>query len=127
VKEAVIDLEGTPIRIAVTNGLGNVRKILDHVEAEKQAGRSSYHFIEIMACAGGCVGGGGQPIPNTLARRASRIEGLYREDRGLPFRKSHENPEIKGLYAQYLKEPGSERAHALLHTHYTSRVQYPVY
>ena len=77
-----------------------------------------------MACAGGCVGGGGQPIPNTLARRAQRIEGLYREDRGLPLRKSHENPEIKALYAEFLDSPGSERAHALLHTKYSPREQY---
>jgi len=126
VKEAKIDVGGTPIKVAVTNGLGNARKLLERVEADKKAGHSSYHFIEIMACAGDCVGGGGQPIPNTLARRASRIEGLYREDRGLPFRKSHLNPEIKGLYAEYLGTPGSERAHALLHTHYTKREQYMV-
>ena len=124
VKEAEIDVGGTPIKVAVTNGLGNARKLLERVEADKKSGHSSYHFIEIMACAGGCVGGGGQPLPNTLARRASRIEGLYREDRGLPFRKSHLNPEIQGLYAEYLGSPGSERAHSLLHTHYTKREQY---
>jgi iron only hydrogenase large subunit-like protein len=77
VKEAEIDVGGTPIKVAVTNGLGNARKLLERVEADKKSGHSSYHFIEIMACAGGCVGGGGQPLPNTLARRASRIEVAY--------------------------------------------------
>jgi iron-only hydrogenase group A len=124
VKEAEIDVDGTVIKVAVTNGLANARKILDCVAEDKRRGRSSYHFIEIMACAGGCVGGGGQPIPNTLARRAQRIEGLYREDRSLPLRKSHENPEIKALYAEFLGSPGSERAHALLHTKYKPREQY---
>lgn len=126
VKEAEIDVGGTPVRVAVTNGLGNARKLLEQVEAEKKRGHTRYHFIEIMACTGGCVGGGGQPIPNTLSRRATRIEGLYQEDRGLPFRKSHENPEIKALYTEYLGSPGSERAHALLHTHYMKRDPYPV-
>ena len=124
VKEAEIDVDGTPIKVAVTNGLANARKILDRVAEDKRRGRSSYHFIEIMACAGGCVGGGGQPIPNTLARRARRIEGLYREDRSLPLRKSHENPEIRALYAEFLGSPGSEKAHALLHTKYSPREQY---
>jgi iron only hydrogenase large subunit-like protein len=124
VKEAEIDVGGTPIRIAVTNGLGNARKLLDRVAEEKRQGRSSYHFIEIMACAGGCVGGGGQPIPNTIARRAARIEGLYREDRGLPLRKSHENPEVKALYAEFLGFPGGEKAHRILHTEYIRREPY---
>jgi len=124
VKEAEIDVGGTPIKVAVTNGLGNARKMLDRIAEEKRQGRSSYHFVEIMACAGGCVGGGGQPIPNTLARRAPRIEGLYREDRDLPFRKSHENPEVKALYAEFLGSPGGERAHKLLHTEYIPRERY---
>jgi iron-only hydrogenase group A len=77
VKEATIDLDGLPVKVAVTNGLGNARKILDFVAEAKKHGEPSYHFIEIMACAGGCIGGGGQPLPNTLAKRKIRHEGLY--------------------------------------------------
>ncbi|HUX14155.1 MAG TPA: [Fe-Fe] hydrogenase large subunit C-terminal domain-containing protein, partial [Spirochaetia bacterium] len=125
VKEATIDLDGTPIRVAVTNGLGNARTILDQVADAKKRGNETYHFVEIMACAGGCIGGGGQPLENSLARRAQRIEGLYREDRGMPRRKSHENPEVVALYADFLKAPGGELSHELLHTHYRQRSVYP--
>jgi iron-only hydrogenase group A len=121
VKEATIDLGGLPVKVAVTNGLGNARKVLDIVSRAKKQGEPSYHFIEIMACAGGCVGGGGQPLPNTLAKRAKRMEGLYAEDKNLPLRKSHENPEVKGIYAEYLGKPGSGLAHHLLHTKYVDR------
>jgi len=86
VKEATIDLNGMPLKVAVTNGLGNARKVLDVVSEAKKRGEPSYHFIEIMACAGGCIGGGGQPLPNTLAKRRERQLGLYEEDKNLPFR-----------------------------------------
>jgi len=121
VKEATIDLDGLQVRVAVTNGLGNARKILDFVSDAKRRNEPSYHFIEIMACTGGCIGGGGQPLPDTLARRRMRMEGLYQEDKGLPLRKSHQNPEIKGIYAAFLEKPGSELAHRLLHTTYVDR------
>jgi len=84
-------------------------------------GTSKYHFIEIMACPGGCIGGGGQPIPTDLEIRMRRIEAIYEVDRHLPIRKSHENPAIKKLYEEFLGEPNSEKAHHLLHTHYTCR------
>ena len=104
------------MNVAVTSGLGNARKVLDMVRAD----RTRFQAIEIMACPGGCINGGGQPYikgerAETLARR---MEGLYAEDAGKPIRLSHENPDIKKLYAEYLGEPGSEKAHHLLHTVY---------
>ena len=126
VKTATVDLDGTPINVAVASGLGNARELLEAVAAAKRAGELPYHFVEIMACRGGCVGGGGQPLENTLAKRAERIQGLYREDEGLPLRRSHENPEVQALYREYLGEPGGERSHHLLHTYYTPRSAYVV-
>ncbi|MEN3183651.1 MAG: NADH-dependent [FeFe] hydrogenase, group A6 [Atribacterota bacterium] len=117
VKEATIDINGMEVHVAVAHGLGNARKVLDEV----RAGRSKYHFIEIMACPGGCIGGGGQPIPTNLEIRMKRIEAIYQVDRSLPLRKSHENPAIKRLYEEFLGEPNGERAHHLLHTHYVPR------
>ncbi|MFP4425927.1 MAG: NADH-dependent [FeFe] hydrogenase, group A6 [Spirochaetaceae bacterium] len=124
VKEATLDVNGTPVRVAVAHGLANARGILERVRAEAAEGRRSYEFIEIMACTGGCVGGGGQPIPNTLSQRRSRAQGLYREDTGLEKRKSHENPEVQSLYEKFLGKPGGERAHHLLHTEYVQRRPY---
>jgi NADH-quinone oxidoreductase subunit G/NADP-reducing hydrogenase subunit HndD len=124
VKEATLEVNGTPVTVAVAHGLANARGILERVRADAAEGKRRYDFIEIMACTGGCVGGGGQPIPNTLAQRRSRAQGLYREDSGLPKRKSHENPEVAALYAEFLGEPGSETAHHLLHTGYTRRRPY---
>ncbi|MCE5255925.1 MAG: [FeFe] hydrogenase, group A [Spirochaetaceae bacterium] len=121
VKEATVDMDGLAVKIAVTNGLGNARKILDTISAANKLGKPSYHFVEIMACSGGCIGGGGQPLPNTQAKRARRMEGLYMEDRGLALRKSHENPEVKRIYAEFLGSPGSSLAHKLLHTSYLDR------
>mgnify|MGYP001292906054 CR=1 FL=1 len=96
-----------------------------------KAGEAEYHFVEIMACPGGCVNGGGQPIQPSKVRswtdlRTERAKAIYEEDRELPIRKSHENPRIKALYEEYLEEPGSHKAHKLLHTHYTKRENYPV-
>jgi NADH-quinone oxidoreductase subunit G/NADP-reducing hydrogenase subunit HndD len=125
VKEATVDVAGTPVTVAVAHGLSNARKVLESVEDDKATGREPrYHFIEIMACPGGCVGGGGQTIPNTVAQRKSRAEGLYREDAGLARRKSHENSEVQRLYAEFLGEPGGDKAHHLLHTHYVRRSPY---
>ncbi|WP_319560360.1 NADH-dependent [FeFe] hydrogenase, group A6 [Marispirochaeta sp.] len=123
-KTATIPIEGEELRVAVVHGLSNARELLSYVQNEQQAGRVPYHFIEVMACRGGCVGGGGQPIENSLYQRNLRGQGLYKEDAGLPVRKSHENPEIAALYEHYLDKPGGERSHHLLHTRYTRRNAY---
>jgi iron only hydrogenase large subunit-like protein len=88
-------------------------------------GESPYHFIEMMACPGGCIGGGGQPIPTTDAVREKRIEAIYAEDAGKPIRMSHENPEITQIYEEFLTTgPLGHKSHKLLHTHYTKRNRY---
>ena len=122
VKEAEYDINGTTVRVAVASGLENASQLLDRV----RSGEAEYHFIEIMGCPGGCVNGGGQPIQpgyvrNTVDLRALRAKGLYTEDEAMNLRKSHENPVIKELYQDYLGEPGSKMAHALLHTSYVKR------
>jgi len=116
-KEAEVDLDGTKVKVAVANSLGCARKIMEDIKA----GTSPYHFIEIMCCPGGCIGGGGQPIPSTVAKRVERINAIYIEDEGMPLRKSHENPEVKLLYEDFLKEPLGHKSHELLHTHYTPK------
>jgi iron-only hydrogenase group A len=110
-------LEGVEAKVAVAHGLGNARKILNSI----QAGTSNYHFVEIMTCPGGCIGGGGQPRFTTDEVRQKRIEAIYKEDEGKAMRKSHENPEVTQIYEEYLKEPLGEKSHHLLHTHYESR------
>ncbi|MEW6724211.1 MAG: NADH-dependent [FeFe] hydrogenase, group A6 [Bacillota bacterium] len=117
IKEAEVDLDGIVVRVAVAHGLANARKVMEDVAT----GRSKYHFIEVMACPGGCIGGGGQPIPTTNEIRQKRIKGIYQADEGLPIRKSHENPAIAKLYEDFLGHPLGERSHHLLHTHYTKR------
>lgn len=114
IKEASVDLDGTVVKVAVANSLGAARKIMDEVKA----GTSPYHFIEVMCCPGGCIGGGGQTIPSTIAKKVERIHAIYDEDAGLPLRKSHENPEVKALYDDFLHEPLGHKSHELLHTHY---------
>ncbi|MEJ2048258.1 MAG: NADH-dependent [FeFe] hydrogenase, group A6 [Calditrichota bacterium] len=113
-------LEGVELKVAVAHGLKNAREIMRQLEK----GKSPYHFIEIMACPGGCLGGGGQPIPTDLEIRKKRMAAIYAEDESLPFRKSHENPEIKQLYKEFLKEPLGHRSHELLHTGYRKREKY---
>jgi NADH-quinone oxidoreductase subunit G len=117
VKEAVVPVAGLELKVAVVHGLANARKILD----ELREGKSTYHFIEVMACPGGCVGGGGQPLTFDLKLRDRRAQGLYKEDKGLSLRRSHENPEVLALYQNYLVEPLGKNSHHLLHTHYTPR------
>jgi len=87
-------------------------------------GKASYHFIEVMACPGGCLGGGGQPIPTNEQIRKKRTEAIFAEDMGMPIRKSHENPEITAIYKDFLGEPNGHKSHELLHTHYTVRKSY---
>ena len=130
VKEAIIPIEGTveewrflegaELKCAITNGLENAHKLMEDIKA----GDRFYHFIEIMACPGGCLGGGGQPYPVDDAVRLKRMEALYAEDGDLPIRKSHENPEIVKIYKEFLEEPLSHKSHKLLHTSYVKREQY---
>ncbi len=122
IKEASYKVVGREIRVAVASGLKNARELLDRVKS----GEAQYDFIEIMACPGGCVNGGGQPrvrgyIQNTIDYVGLRAKVLYDEDKNNPIRKSHENPAIQELYETYLGEPGSEKAHHLLHTGYTKK------
>ena len=117
VKEASVDLNGTVLNIAVASGLGNARVILDRVKS----GEAQYHFIEIMTCPGGCIGGGGQPIPTDSDIVKKRMEAIYEVDRNMPLRKSHENPAVKELYETYLGKPLSQKSHHLLHTTYSWR------
>ncbi len=125
IREAEYDLAGTKVRVAVTSGLENAKKLLDMVKS----GEKQYHFIEVMACPGGCVNGGGQPhqsgdVRNFTDLRAERAKALYSEDAGMSLRKSHENPVIKELYESYLGKPGSHKAHEILHTSYVARKVY---
>jgi iron-only hydrogenase group A len=122
IKEAELDIKGTKIKVAVAHGLGNARKLLDKVRQQiREKGKSEYAFIEIMACPGGCVGGGGQPFGNNFAMRARKGQMLYKEDREMKLRCSHENPEVIKLYEEYLDKPGSPKSHKLLHTYYFER------
>ena len=106
------------VKAAVASGLGNARRLLERI----RAGEASYHIIEIMACPGGCLNGGGQPyIHGDTTILEARKKAIYQADVDLPCRKSHENPDIKKLYAEFLGEPGSHLAHKLLHTHYIAR------
>ena len=115
VKEAKIELDGKEINIAVVSSLGNAKKIMDEIEE----GKSKYHFIEIMACPGGCIDGGGQPyIKSNRDILKKRMKAMYKDDREKVIRKSHENPMIKELYDEYLKKPNSHIAHQILHVKY---------
>jgi len=116
IKVAEVDIDGLKVRAAVAHGLGNVRRLMERVRAGEE-----FHFIELMACPGGCLGGGGQPLHTNDETRARRMEAIYKIDREKKLRKSHENPYIQKLYAEYLGKPGSHKAHELLHTHYTPR------
>ena len=118
IRSATIDFDGVPVKIGIAHGLGNARRLVEEI----RAGRSPYHAIEIMACPGGCINGGGQPYhrgnEELLKRRA---EALYAEDAAKPLRKSHENPDIQALYEEFLGEPCGPLSHELLHTRYYDR------
>ena len=111
-KEMTYDVAGTPVRVAVASGLGNARRLIEAV----LAGTAKYDFIEVMACPGGCAGGGGQPIHDGEELAGERGETLYKLDKNMPLRFSHENPEVQRLYQEYLDAPLSHKAHELLHT-----------
>jgi iron only hydrogenase large subunit-like protein len=113
-------LEGVELKVAIAHGLTNANKVMRQLKQ----GKSSYHFIEIMACPGGCIGGGGQPIPTSTEIRENRIKAIYSEDEHMVLRKSHENPEVMALYKEFLTKPNSHKAHELLHTHYVQRDDY---
>ena len=116
IREASLTIKGQEIRVAIVHGLKNVEGILEQIKA----GTSPYHFIEVMACEGGCIGGGGN-APKTMAKVRERQRAIYEEDQKLPIRKSHENIYVRKLYEEYLGEPLSERSDKLLHTTYHSR------
>lgn len=112
-------LEGVELKLAVAHGLGNARNLIDRLKR----GEAQYHFVEIMTCPGGCIGGGGQPRMTTDEVRLSRIQAIYREDEGKTMRKSHENPAVAELYREFLERPLGDRSHRLLHTVYASRAR----
>jgi iron only hydrogenase large subunit-like protein len=125
VKVAEIDIKGTKVRIAVAHQMGNIEQVLNAIREDREAGRKPrFDFIEVMACRGGCIGGGGQPLGATDAIRAKRTLGLYDDDERSVLRCSYHNPDIKKLYEDYLGEPNGEMAHKLLHTHYRERSIY---
>jgi iron only hydrogenase large subunit-like protein len=109
-------LEGVELKVAVAHGLANAKVILDSIKAGEV-----YHFVEVMTCPGGCIGGGGQPRFTDDNVRLKRIQAIYREDEGKKLRKSHENPEIIHLYEEFLGKPLGELSHKLLHTKYKER------
>ncbi len=120
IRKATIDFDGLPINIGIAHGLGNARKLLEDI----RAGKSEFHAIEIMACPGGCIGGGGQPLhhgDSSIIQK--RFEAIYEEDNEKTIRKSHENPYIQKLYEEYLGKPCGELSHKLLHTHYVDKAK----
>ena len=119
VKEANVDVAGTTLKVAVASGLGNAREIMERIKNGQE-----YHFIEIMCCPGGCIGGGGQPIPTTTEIKEKRVAGTYHADQAMTLRKSHENPAVQELYKDFLGAPLSHKSHELLHTHYVPRSKY---
>ena len=121
IKTAKVQAGALQVRVAVAHGLGNARKLMEEVKA----GKSPYHLIEVMACPGGCVGGGGQPLSFDINKRNTRSLGLYQEDKTLAIRRSHENPSVAKIYAAYLGAPLGEKSHHLLHTKYGNKATEP--
>jgi NADH-quinone oxidoreductase subunit G/NADP-reducing hydrogenase subunit HndD len=117
VKKGSVLIGGKEFRIAAVSGLANARKILEDIKS----GKEEIHFLEVMACPGGCIGGGGQPLPTNDETRRGRIEAMYAEDRALPIRHSHKNPSVRVIYEEFLGEPNGEKAHHLLHASYAAR------
>ena len=113
-------LEGAELKVAIAHGLSNATKVMEAVKR----GEASYHFIEVMACPGGCIGGGGQPIPTSATIRQNRIDAIYAEDMSMTIRKSHDNPEVAAIYKDFLGEPNGHKSHELLHTHYVERMRF---
>ena len=126
VKEAEVDFQnGTKIRIAVAHQMGNIATVLNKIRAARDAGKETpYHFVEVMACRGGCIGGGGQPYGCTDEIRVQRTAGIYTDDEKSKYRCSHQNPFINQVYKEFLGEPTGHKAHELLHTKYVPRELY---
>ena len=127
IKKATVKIGDKEIRVAVAHGLSNARKIMEEIKN----GTADYSFVEVMACPGGCIMGGGQPIKNSKTRmtvdiRAKRAEAMYSIDERSTIRKSHENPILKEIYEEYIGNPGEDKAHELLHTHYTPMQEYRI-
>jgi NADP-reducing hydrogenase subunit HndD len=125
IKEATYEIAGNEIKVAVVSGTANAGKLLDMIKS----GEKYYDFVEVMCCPGGCVNGGGQPIQSAYVRnnvdiKALRAKALYEDDKNLPVRKSHKNPDIIRVYKEYFGEPGSEKAEAVLHTGYTAKTRF---
>jgi NADP-reducing hydrogenase subunit HndD len=120
IKQASIPIAGMTVNVAVAHGLANAHKLVKHVKENP----NKYHFVEIMACPGGCIGGGGQPLSTNKKIVEKRTKAIYEVDKDLPIRKSQDNPEIKQIYNDFLGEIGGEMAHKLLHTKYTKRNRY---
>jgi iron only hydrogenase large subunit-like protein len=110
-------LEGVVLKVAVAHSLGKAERLLERI----RSGESRYHFVEVMTCPGGCIGGGGQPRITDKSARLARISAIYREDEGKKMRKSNENPEIRTLYEEFLGQPLGDKSHHLLHTKYVPR------
>jgi NADH-quinone oxidoreductase subunit G len=122
IKEASVHIAGIEVRVAVAHQMGNIEQVLNTVRKARDEGRDSpWHFIEVMACRGGCISGGGQPYGATDEVRKLRMRAIYDHDEEKEYRCSHQNPYIKKIYEEFLEKPGSHKAHQLLHTHYTER------
>ncbi len=118
IREAEIDIDGKKLSVAVSSGLGNARELLKRI----RSGKNHYHAIEIMACPGGCINGGGQPyIHGDTGILKKRMETIYKIDSSKSLRRSHENPSVRKLYSEFLGRPGGEKAHELLHTVYSRK------
>jgi NADP-reducing hydrogenase subunit HndD len=125
IKEATYTVGGVEVKVAAVSGLKNAHEVMEKVKN----GTADYQFIEIMACPGGCVNGGGQPVQpasvhNFVDLKGLRGKALYEADKNLPVRKSHENEAVKAVYAEYFGKPGRHKAHEVLHTHYVARSKY---
>jgi NADH-quinone oxidoreductase subunit G/NADP-reducing hydrogenase subunit HndD len=117
IKETTVKIGDLNLVVAVANGVGQARKLLDEIKA----GRKEVHFLEVMTCPGGCIGGGGQPLDADVDVLKARMQGLYKLDKAGAMRTSHSNPSIQRLYREFLGKPLGPLSHKLLHTHYAER------
>ena len=127
IKKATVNVAGNDITVVAASGLANAQNIMEEIKN----GKADYQFVEIMACPGGCIMGGGQPVKSSKIRREVdvrklRAEALYSIDEKSVIRKSHDNPVVKKIYQEFLQRPGSHKSHELLHTHYTERPKYKI-
>ena len=125
VKKGTVDMDGVSVNVAVVHGMANAKELLDEIRGAKKSGKKvPYDFIEVMACRGGCIAGGGQPIGTDDEVRTMRSNGLYTDDEKCTLRRSHENPSIKKIYSDYLEKPLSHKAHELLHATFSEKPLY---